>query len=285
MSAADDKNSTAPYPERQKYVTSRIWWARLTVIVTFCLGYYFISPPSPRLETAVDRLVYALKWQTISIFAIFIGIRKIGNTRFSTAAIDPVYGNAEHLLEVPKRYLQNTMEQFILHFVAQLVLSTYLSPESMQVVPLLALMFLSARIIFFIGYQKSPMHRAFGFALTMVPTLFTYMYCLFCLIYYDLKCNQLYEVFCVTKSGAAVDRLVYGHNTRWSTAAIDPVYGNAEHKLEVPKKYLAECNGTIHSSFYGPVSADKYLSPESMQVIPLLVLMFLSARIIFLSAT
>lgn len=173
------KKLTSPNTERQAFVTIRTVFCIAVGALVFYLGYNHVPPPSPRLESRYDRLVYTVEWQIVSLSTLWLGMFKVLSIRWNTAAIDPVYGKAEHLLEVPQRYVQNTVEQLLLHCISQLVLCQYLKPESMQVVPILVLMFAVGRVIYFIGYHIAPKHRVYGFVFTAVPSFCVYVYCLY----------------------------------------------------------------------------------------------------------
>jgi len=82
-------------------------------------------------------------------------------------------------LQIHVRVLNNTMEQFILNFVGQLIASTYLEPSQMAVIPIVNVLFIVGRILFWRGYlDKSSNHtnRSMGLPLSMYPSaaLITY---------------------------------------------------------------------------------------------------------------
>ncbi|EDO34975.1 predicted protein, partial [Nematostella vectensis] len=73
--------------------------------------------------------------------------------------------------------LKNTIEQFVLHFVALLALTTYLTAKEMIVVPVLVGIFVTGRLCFAVGYKIYFMARGFGFGLTFIPNEATIAYC------------------------------------------------------------------------------------------------------------
>jgi len=155
----------------------------ITAIFHVAFGYWLktTSLPTPNLPTMADRIAFALKWQALSAFAMIIGVVWVGNRRFLSPAINPLDENAKKYVELPLRYLTNTVEQFLLHFVACLTLSVYLPLDKMVVLPLLSIIFLTARFLFAVGYSIHYIFRAPGFSFTITPTICSFVYCMYCL--------------------------------------------------------------------------------------------------------
>ena len=85
------------------------------------------------------------------------------------------------------RYLQNTVEQFLLHSFSLIVLSTYLSEEKMYLIPLLVVLFCIGRLLFAMGYSMDPLKKDVGFAMTIFPTVGVILYCLYSLFIYGFE--------------------------------------------------------------------------------------------------
>ncbi|RWS00114.1 hypothetical protein B4U79_00368, partial [Dinothrombium tinctorium] len=90
--------------------------------------------------------------------------------RGTSPARNPLSGNEVYVLAA--RYiLTNTLEQYVLHLVSQLVLAAYVDALTLiKVVPLLAVFFLFGRITFILGY---PLQRGFGWFVTLFPNIAT----------------------------------------------------------------------------------------------------------------
>lgn len=131
------------------------------------------------LKTPQDRLVFTIRWLLVSILPLISAIFDVLNVRGTTKAVDPIAGKSEHLVEVPNRILRNGMEQFLLHAVGLLALTTYLDETCMYGIPVLVSMFFTGRVCFALGYKSSEKNRGFGFFITFIPTLITYGYCLY----------------------------------------------------------------------------------------------------------
>lgn len=156
-------------PEDKAYVERQI---RFSIILWICsaVSWYFLVPShSLDLESPWKRIIYALRWQIFALLPVLFLIRQIANTRLNSKAIDPVNGGGEHLVGIYQRILVNTTEQFILHFIGVMVLSSYLTTETMKFIPFFVIMFLIGRILFYIGYtSSSPLNRAVGMAFNFV---------------------------------------------------------------------------------------------------------------------
>lgn len=162
--------STSSEAQRGTVIQGIISGSALTAGL-FIAGYCNIPDRQEALETPVQRLVFTLRWQCLSVLTFMFGICRIANKRFLTTAIDPISGKGQTDLEVDKRYLQNTFEQFVLSIVGQLILSTFLHPSTAsRVIPSLVILFVCGRILFWIGYRMSPLRRATGFAMTFYPS-------------------------------------------------------------------------------------------------------------------
>ncbi|XP_033729952.1 transmembrane protein 79-like [Pecten maximus] len=142
---------------------------RLAVTVSasifFIIGGYYKFPFAlPVMTSTSEKLIFTMRCQLFGALTLFMGIHGVGGVRAkSDAASDPIRGNGEHLVYVPKRILQNTVEQFVFHFIGQLVLCTYLSSEAMKIIPVLVALFVIARIVYQITYKIDAMLRIYGF--------------------------------------------------------------------------------------------------------------------------
>ncbi|VDI64252.1 Hypothetical predicted protein [Mytilus galloprovincialis] len=165
--------------EKRAWVNKQIGSAVVLTTVIFITIFYY-SPLSVKgVSTTADRLVFTFRCLFVSSFSIIFGIHTVGSVRGSTKAIDPVNGGGESLVEVPNRILRNTVEQFFLHMIALLTLSSFLDEGSMKAIPILTFIFILGRILFYFGYTYDPIYRGLGFASTFLPTIATYLYCSF----------------------------------------------------------------------------------------------------------
>jgi len=113
-----------------------------------------------------ERIAYALRWNVIAAVPFFIMVVSVANSRFLSDAIDPLAQKETLAQIVNGRVTDNTLQQNFLFLVATLALSTVLSPQRLQVIPAMTIVFVLARITFWIGYRVDPLLRAPGMAAT-----------------------------------------------------------------------------------------------------------------------
>ena len=170
----------------QTTVRNNIFIASIVMFCYVAAAVYFPFPKF-RLPTLLDRVVFTLRCLMISLLAIFAGVIAVGNTRYLTAAINPLDPSGKKYTEQLKNYLQNTVEQFLLHSFSLLTLSTYLSEEKMYWIPIMVVLFTIARAVFFVGYYIDPLKRGVGFAMTWFPNIAVSGFCLYCMCMYGLQ--------------------------------------------------------------------------------------------------
>lgn len=127
----------------------------------------------PHLHSLTDRIVFTVRFQLIGCFALLFSVLEVSFTRLFTNAVNPLSGN-ESVVDKANRILTNTLEQFLLNAINQLIVCTFLSENNLKLIPLLSLYFIFGRIAFWIGYKIAPKYRGFGFAVTFIPTLITF---------------------------------------------------------------------------------------------------------------
>ena len=167
-------------------VLTNIFCACFLLFCFVVIAVYFPFP-KPHLPTLLERVVFTLRWLIVSLLSVFAGVMWVANTRFRTPAINPLNPSGNKHVEIGSRYLQNSVEQFLLHSFSLVALSTYLSEENMYLVPLLVVLFTIGRLIFLVGYFMDPLKRGVGFVITFYPSVGVIIYCLYCLFIYGLE--------------------------------------------------------------------------------------------------
>lgn len=115
---------------------------------------------------AIDRIVFALRANAFAILPLFFGIIAVGNGRFLSDAINPLAHAESTAMEINGRVVDNTFQQTFIFFVGTLALSTMLTTSSLKVIAALTIVFVLARIAFWVGYRINPLYRAFGMGAT-----------------------------------------------------------------------------------------------------------------------
>jgi hypothetical protein len=123
-----------------------------------------------------SQLKFVFQQQTLSITWILVSIFYVSYKRGGSPAMDPTAGY-ERVTLIAKNNLANSVEQFLLSSVSQVILVSYISPEMIvNAIPACNLLFIVGRIAFLIGY---PMKRGFGYSLTILPTIVIMAYNLY----------------------------------------------------------------------------------------------------------
>ena len=149
--------------------------AVMSVILTvgiFYGGYYLCdSIPVPSSGTFADSMTYYIRCCVFPCcLVVFTAIMFVARKRGSTPAGNPLSGN-EHFLLKEKNILANTVEQALVFLMLSLVLTTYLDPSKMKIIPLYSLQWVVGRILFQIGYGINPvLYRAFGMLMNIGAT-------------------------------------------------------------------------------------------------------------------
>lgn len=138
-------------------------------VVSMLLGMWLLSTrlPAPAgMEGLADRLAYAARWLAFAALPLFAMLAAVGNARFLSKAIDPTRGAEDRATLVNGRVADNSTQQFLLFVAGSLALAASLKPEQMGVIRAAAIVFVAARLVFWVGYRIHPLYRAPGFAAT-----------------------------------------------------------------------------------------------------------------------
>lgn len=133
------------------------------------------------------KFLFALRWQTVSCFTLVFSVFRLRFARLNHQFIFPVTPESQRQVELCSRRLKNTLEHLVVNVLGQLALSTYLSQDSLEFIPGLVLLFVTGRVLFFLGFPDYPQ---LGNLMTVLPTLFVYL----ANFYYLWTSGALYEL-------------------------------------------------------------------------------------------
>ena len=125
---------------------------------------YTLLPAPAGMQGQFDGVAYALHWLPFAALPLLAMIVSVGNARAMGPAIDPTLGNEDVKLRINIRVASNTLEQFVLFAAGSLGLAASIDPARVKVIGAAAIVFVAARIAFWIGYRIHPLYRAAGFA-------------------------------------------------------------------------------------------------------------------------
>lgn len=118
------------------------------------------------------RLAWALQWAIFPVLALIVAVGRVGNFRFSSPQDIDGSGltSATLQIQILRAVLQNTLEQAALAIATYLIWASSLPLRWLRAIPVAALLFVTGRILFTLGYERGAPGRAMGFGLTMYPT-------------------------------------------------------------------------------------------------------------------
>ena len=153
-------------------------------VMILSVGVLAQALPAPMLvDGLAERLAYAARASVVAILPLFVMFISIGNSRFLSDAIDPTRRAESPRMIIDGRAADNTLQQTFVFVVATFALSTVLPSGQMQVVWACTIVFVFARVAFWIGYRIHPLYRAPGMSATAYLNLGMILYVLLRLIF------------------------------------------------------------------------------------------------------
>lgn len=151
----------------------------VVLIASYYLYNLFVVPrfkwTSVHLHSQSDRLVFALRLQLPGLISLLIAILYVIVKRTTLGIYNPLTSQ-DSALDLQKKILSNTIEQFILSSFNTIVLASFLPEDKLRVLPFIAASFFIGRLAFFIGYSLNEATRSIGFSITIIPTLGALVY-------------------------------------------------------------------------------------------------------------
>ena len=163
--------------------------ALLLLLGIFYGGYYYAPDgaiPAPQSGDFSAKMLFTFRCFLFPGVFLWVAILMVGRDRMKLGASNPL-GGKEHLMQLSKKRLINTLEQTIIFIVQSVLLTTILEREEMKFVFLYTMVFVAGRILFWIGYGISPLYRGYGTQMTFVSSvivqaLSSYLVCSRCLM-------------------------------------------------------------------------------------------------------
>jgi uncharacterized MAPEG superfamily protein len=141
------------------------------------LGVDYLMSPLPGMDSLGARMLLTLKCCCVAVlFCLVTGVEAVAHERLTSPAFDPLAGFETHSLRVNQRYLQNTVEQIIIFAASLFGLAAY-SPDgsAMRAVVATTVVWIIARLAFWLGYHRSAALRGLGapgMAVSMIVLLY-----------------------------------------------------------------------------------------------------------------
>ncbi len=140
------------------------------------LSYDQLVDVVPAISGTGDRLAFALPWLCIPLLSLQAGMMAIAAGRLVSKYVDGSPPPSGTSLDIHRRFITNTVEQLAIYIPTQIALVTLLPDDRLAVIPVWAVLFLVARITFWVGYMTNPVYRSIGFLMTAAPNMFALFY-------------------------------------------------------------------------------------------------------------
>ena len=139
----------------QKIVTIGSASGVLTMLAAVT-AIFWLWPSNPLLSDISLRLGYTIQANAFAVIPLLLGILMVANARFFSDAIDPTLQKENMAMQINGRVVDNTLQQFVLFLIATTALSVNATSAQMRLIPAATIVFIFARMAFWIGYRIHP---------------------------------------------------------------------------------------------------------------------------------
>lgn len=152
--------------------------------LVFFLGVKFVWHWQPAgWSSAGDRIALVIKDAVFALLPGVIGICIVAAQRLDPKMWVGRVAKPNSSLDINTRFILNTFEQFIAYLIGNAGLALYAPIEEARTLPILTMLFVLGRILFWIGYHTNPYLRAFGFGITFYPTVAAFAWLVLMMIF------------------------------------------------------------------------------------------------------
>ncbi|KAM9737543.1 uncharacterized protein tmem79a isoform 1-T1 [Menidia menidia] len=136
-------------------------------------GYELLPFDCPMLDSAPLRVVYTLRCSFFALTPILLGVLVQGVARLRYGALAPLYQEQQLNREVMVHghFVNESVALFLFYFLQLAVMATYVSQDLVKLVPLLSIVFVFGRLIYWLCLCLGSSVRAFGFGFSFFPIL------------------------------------------------------------------------------------------------------------------
>jgi hypothetical protein len=177
-------------PRRRFLGFSPRQWPFILVLVgnwafslAFFLGMKEIWHWQPDAWGIADRLALVIKGSVFALLPGVIGIIIVAAQRLDPSMWVGRTPKPNSAVDINNKFILNTFEQFTAYFVANAGLAIYCPLEEARSLPLLTMLFVIGRILFWVGYHQNPYLRAFGFGVTFYPTVMAFFWLILIMVF------------------------------------------------------------------------------------------------------
>ncbi|XP_016382427.1 transmembrane protein 79, partial [Sinocyclocheilus rhinocerous] len=136
-------------------------------------GYKLLPFEAPPLDSSALRLIYTLRCAFFASIPIVLGVLVQGASRLRFGTLKPLFDGTWENREVAvhDHYVRHSLHLYLLYFLQLAVMATYTQQEMLKLVPLLTIIFVFGRLIYWVCVVFGSSVRALGFALSFLPLL------------------------------------------------------------------------------------------------------------------
>eukprot|EP00009_Paramoeba_aestuarina_P008641 CAMPEP_0201519764 /NCGR_PEP_ID=MMETSP0161_2-20130828/10236_1 /ASSEMBLY_ACC=CAM_ASM_000251 /TAXON_ID=180227 /ORGANISM="Neoparamoeba aestuarina, Strain SoJaBio B1-5/56/2" /LENGTH=276 /DNA_ID=CAMNT_0047917907 /DNA_START=168 /DNA_END=1001 /DNA_ORIENTATION=- len=162
------------------------------VSAMICRGLNIPAPPECCFhDELVNKLALGCRWLALSAFTLFFAVVNVGSQRYPsvntpsqvTDGGKEAKWEGEEYLRISLSFLSNTSEQLLIHVLCVLSLSASVGDRWTCFIPILVVLYVVGRVLFYIGYTRLPVMRAFGFSFSVFPSCVTLIFVIVKLFY------------------------------------------------------------------------------------------------------
>ena len=166
MKGQDDNHASRLIRVVQVFIGSAV------MVTIFYGGYYHCSCiPYPTSDELAPRMAYACRCNLLPAATLVWAILAVMLGRMRKRALNPLAGK-EHILQLEKAVLANTLEQFVVYLVTSLALTSLLHGPETRLIALYAVAFTVGRVLFNVGYRINWKTRGVGMTTNLWSSLF-----------------------------------------------------------------------------------------------------------------
>ncbi|XP_036433799.1 LOW QUALITY PROTEIN: transmembrane protein 79 [Colossoma macropomum] len=136
-------------------------------------GFELLPFDTPPVSSAPFRLVYTLHCAFFATLPIVLGVLVQGVSRFKFGALKPLFDGTRAMRDivVHGNYVRDSLHLYLLYFIQLAVMATYVRQDMLKLVPLLTIIFVFGRLIYWVCVVFRSSVRSLGFGLSFLPVL------------------------------------------------------------------------------------------------------------------
>ncbi|KAM6975049.1 uncharacterized protein LKV04_016514 [Tautogolabrus adspersus] len=136
-------------------------------------GYALLPFDPPLLGSPPLRVVYTLRCSFFATIPILLGVVVQGAARLRYSSMKPLYQNKLLNKEVAVHwhYVNESLALFLFFFLQLAVMATYISQDLVKLIPLLTIIFVFGRLIYWLCLSLGSTFRGLGFGFSFLPIL------------------------------------------------------------------------------------------------------------------